>query len=104
MQGAHADAQGILFSFYSSAAGFVNGKCACFLPGFLGRAQKSGVEWRENPFRLLTAFAATFPKGTALVVAGNFSAAPKGVPLRADFPRSGGRCRAATKGGICRTQ
>jgi len=41
MQGAHADAQGILLSFYSSAAGFVNGKCACFLPGFLGRAQKS---------------------------------------------------------------
>ena len=73
--------KGILLSFYSSAAGFVNGKCACFLPGFLGRAQKSGVEWRENPFRLLTAFAATFPKGTALVVAGNFSAAPKGVPL-----------------------
>ena len=32
---------GILLSFYSSAAGFVNGKCACFLPGFLGRAQKS---------------------------------------------------------------
>jgi len=38
MQGAHADARGILFSFYSSAAAFVNGKCACFLPGFLGRA------------------------------------------------------------------
>lgn len=33
--------RGILLSFYSSAAGFVNGKCACFLPGFLGRAQKS---------------------------------------------------------------
>ena len=33
--------KGILLSFYSSAAGFVNGKCACFLPGFLGRAQKS---------------------------------------------------------------
>ena len=41
MQGARADAQGILLSFYSSAAAFVNGKCACFLPGFLGRAQKS---------------------------------------------------------------
>ena len=27
--------------------------------------KKSGVEWRKNPFRLLTAFAATFPKGTA---------------------------------------
>ena len=38
--------RGILLSFYSSAAGFVNGKCACFLPGFLGRAQKApgGVE------------------------------------------------------------
>ena len=33
--------RGILLSFYSSAAAFVNGKCACFLPGFLGRAQKS---------------------------------------------------------------
>ena len=33
------------------------------------------------PFRLLTAFAATFPKGTASVVAGNFAAALKGVPL-----------------------
>ena len=32
---------GILLSFYSSTAAFVNGKCACFLPGFLGRAQKS---------------------------------------------------------------
>lgn len=32
---------GILLSFYSSAAAFVNGKCACFLPGSLGRAQKS---------------------------------------------------------------
>ena len=33
--------RGILLSFYSSAAAFVNGKCACFLSGFLGRAQKS---------------------------------------------------------------
>ena len=36
---------------------------------------------REYPFRLLTAFAATFPKGTASVVAAKFPAAPKGVPL-----------------------
>ena len=35
----------------------------------------------KNPFRLLTAFAATFPKGTASAVAGSFVAAPKGVPL-----------------------
>ena len=33
------------------------------------------------PFRLLTTFAATFPKGTASVLAGNFAAALKGVPL-----------------------
>ena len=52
-----------------------------FCRDFWAERKKSGVEWRENPFRLLTAFAATFPKGTALVVAGNFSAAPKGVPL-----------------------
>ena len=35
----------------------------------------------ENPFRLLPLVAATFPKGTALVVAGNFVAALKGAPL-----------------------
>ena len=46
-------------------AGTPSGKTAC----------------RGYPFRLLTAFAATFPKGTASVVAGNFAAAPKGVPL-----------------------
>ena len=45
-----------------------------------------GDSLRQNrlpgyPFRLLTAFAATFPKGTASVVAGNFAAALKGVPL-----------------------
>lgn len=33
--------RGILLSFYSSTAAFVNGKYACFLPGSLGRAQKS---------------------------------------------------------------
>ena len=36
---------------------------------------------REYPFRLLTAFAATFPKGTAFGNAGKFAAATKGVPL-----------------------
>ena len=30
---------------------------------------------REHPFRLLTSLAATFPKGTALAVAGNFAVA-----------------------------
>ena len=34
-----------------------------------------------DPFRLLTAFAATFPKGTAFVVAASFPTLPKGVPL-----------------------
>ena len=29
------------------------------------------------PFRLLTAFAATFPRGTAFVLAGNFAVLPK---------------------------
>ena len=37
--------------------------------------------YRRYPFRLLTAFAATFPKGTAFVVAASFPALPKGVPL-----------------------
>ncbi len=36
---------------------------------------------REYPFRLAAARQSTFPKGTALAVAGNFAAAPKGVPL-----------------------
>ena len=60
-----------------------NGRCsACFL------RKQSRCEGEsedacdgEHPFRLLTAFAATFPKGTASAVAGNFAAAPKGVPL-----------------------
>ena len=43
--------------------------------------ENGGQRLRSYPFRLLTAFAATFPKGTASVVAGNFAAAPKGVPL-----------------------
>ena len=34
-----------------------------------------------NPFRLAASRQATFPKGTALAVAGNFAATPKGVPL-----------------------
>ena len=33
------------------------------------------------PFRLLPLVAATFPKGTASVVAIKFPASPKGVPL-----------------------
>ena len=51
-----------------------------FFHGILGDSlRQSRLPW--YPFRLLTAFAATFPKGTASVVAGNFAAAPKGVPL-----------------------
>ncbi len=36
---------------------------------------------REYPFRLAASRQATFPKGTAFVVAIKFSAQPKGVPL-----------------------
>ena len=32
---------GILLSFYSSAAAFVNGKCACFFAGIFGQSAKS---------------------------------------------------------------
>ena len=32
----------------------------------------------------------------------NFAAMPRALPLRKDFPRAGGRCRVATKGGIWR--
>ena len=34
----------------------------------------------------------------------NFPAVLLALPLRKDFPRSGGRCRAATKGGICQAR
>ena len=34
-----------------------------------------------TPFRLLTAFAATFPKGTALAAAAKFPTQLKGSPL-----------------------
>ena len=33
-----------------------------------------------------------------------FSAVLLALPLRKDFPRSGGRCRVATKGGICQAR
>ena len=36
---------------------------------------------RGYPFRLAASRQATFPKGTAFVVAGSFAAVPKGVPL-----------------------
>ena len=52
------------------------------------------------PLSLLTAFAASSPKGTPYGNAGNFAATAEAVPLRDDFPRSRGRCRVATKGGV----
>ena len=54
---------------------------------------------RAYPFRLLTPFAATFPKGTASVVMGTFISTTKGVPLRADFPRPGEDVTAGDKRG-----
>ena len=54
----------------------------------------------RHPLSLLTAFAASSPKGTPYGNAGNFAATAEAVPLRDDFPRSGGRCRVATKGGV----
>ena len=41
----------------------------------------SSPEGGATPFRLAASRQATFPKGTALAMAGNFAAAPKGVPL-----------------------
>ena len=55
---------------------------------------------QKDPLSLLTTFAASSPKGTPYGTAGNFFATAKAVPLRDDFPRSGGRCRVATKGGV----
>ena len=45
--------------------------------GFL----RVGVRSREYPFRLAASRQATFPKGTALVVAGNFVADAERLPL-----------------------
>ena len=61
-----------------------------------GRGRLQG----RHPLSLLTAFAASSPKGTPYGNAGNFAATAEAVPLRDDFPRSGGRCRVATKGGV----
>ena len=61
-----------------------------------GRGRLQG----RYPLSLLTAFAASSPKGTPYGNAGNFAATAEAVPLRDDFPRSGGRCRVATKGGV----
>ena len=52
------------------------------------------------PFRLAALRQSTFPKGTALAVAGNFSAVPKGSPERDDFPRPGEDVTAGDKRGI----
>ena len=53
--------------------------CGALQTHFHGRGH--GGKRQVYPFRLLTAFAATFPKGTASAVAGNFTALPKAVPL-----------------------
>ena len=43
---------------------------------------------------------ATFPKGTALVVAGSFAAAPKGVPLGELAANAGSRLRGVPRRGL----
>ena len=40
------------------------------------------------------------PKWEPLAVHANSISLPRPLPLRKDFPRTGGRCRAATKGGV----
>ena len=56
---------------YTAARLVSTGRAAVFLR----------VRPREYPFRLAASRQATFPKGTAFVVAIKFSAQPKGVPL-----------------------
>ena len=54
------------------------------LPRSAALSQKAALQMplaREYPFRLAASRQATFPKGTAFVVAIKFSAQPKGVPL-----------------------
>ena len=40
------------------------------------------------------------PRGRLMAMPETLPPPPKAVPLRDDFPRSGGRCRVATKGGV----
>ena len=54
---------------------------------------------REHPFRLLTSLAATFPKGTALAVAGNFAVAAQSRPLEGRFPPLRGKMSRSDKKG-----
>ena len=76
----------------------------CYAGSFFCCSIKKGQ--RPRPLRLLTALASTSPKGRGLGIAAKFTVKVKvcgfarGFPLRKDSPRSGGRCRAATKGGI----
>ena len=51
----------------------------------------------QHPFRLLTSFAATFPKGTALGGDGKLSGIAKRRPLG-----GAGTAQAVTEGGYCR--
>ena len=53
----------------------------------------------ERPFRLLTSLAATFPKGTALAVAGNFAVAAQRHPLEGRFPPLRGKMSRSDKKG-----
>ena len=57
------------------------------------------IELRGKPLQSLLRKASS-PKGAPLGYAGKFAATAEAVPLRDDFPRSGGRCRVATKGGV----
>ena len=49
------------------------------LEGAVERSETGGVQARTPS--VIACGDATFPKGTALAVAGNFAAAPKGAPL-----------------------
>ena len=62
---------------------FAGGKLPCVPLQHQYGQERQGLYllYRRYPFRLLTAFAATIPKGTAFVVAASFPALPKGVPL-----------------------
>ena len=67
-------------------------------------AVKKAVAHGQQPRPLSQSLAAltALPKGEPLAVHTNFISMPRPLPLRKDFPRAGGRCRAATKGGVWR--
>ena len=80
--------RGILLSFYSSAAAFVNGKCACFLPGSLGRAQKKRGGMAGEPLPSAHCVRSHLPQGDGFSSGGKLFGSTERRPLGGAAERS----------------